>query len=68
MILAKVKGDPNSYSINIDGTATSLSKVNELNLCKGNNSDIKLDTDFELSVEVAGIANLEEIILVIKYV
>ena len=68
LILAKLKDNANSYSINIDGTATSLSKVNELNLCKGNNSDIKLNTDFELSVDIPSLTNLEEIVLVIKYV
>lgn len=68
LILAKLNDNANSFAINLDGNSTSLAKINELNLCKGNYSDIKLDTDFELSVDVPGIANLEELILVIKYV
>jgi len=68
MFIAQVKNNPNSYSINIDGDIANLSKIsNELKLCRGNNSDIKLDTEFELSVDAGSLANLEELIFIVKY-
>ncbi|PTN11846.1 neuraminidase-like domain-containing protein [Nitrosomonas aestuarii] len=68
MFIAKIKNNPNSYSINIDGEITDLSKIsNELKLCRGNNSDIKLDNEFELSVDSGSLANLEELMLIIKF-
>ncbi len=42
MFIVQIKNNPNSYSINIDGEATNLSKIsNELKLCRGSNRDIK---------------------------
>lgn len=68
MFIAQVKNNPNSYSINIDGDAASLSKISsELKLCRGNNSDINLDTEFELSIDPGSLANLEELIFIVKY-
>ncbi|MCE7914541.1 MAG: hypothetical protein DYH15_07630 [Nitrosomonas sp. PRO4] len=68
MFIAQVKNNPNSYSINIDEDAVSLSKISsELKLCRGNNSDIKLDTEFKLSIDPGSLANLEELIFIIKY-
>jgi hypothetical protein len=68
MFIAQIKNNPNSYSINIDGGAASLAKISsELKLCRGNNSDIKLDTEFELSIDPGSLANLEELILIVKY-
>lgn len=67
MFVAKVKNNPASYSININGSATNLSRIDEWKLCKGNNTDIELDTPFELSV-VPAQENLEELMLVVKYI
>jgi hypothetical protein len=67
LILAKLKDNGNAYSINIDETATSLTKINVLSLCKGNNSDIKLDTNFELSADMDKLENLDEMVFIIKY-
>ncbi|MBS7253967.1 Tc toxin subunit A-related protein [Flavobacterium branchiicola] len=68
MFLAKVKGNPVSFALNIDETETiDLSKVSELNLCRGINSDIKLDVPFSLSVADADKLKLEEVIMVVKY-
>lgn len=68
MFIAQIKNSPNSYSISIDGDVTNLSKISsELKLCRGNNSDIKLDTEFELSVDAGSLANLEELIFIVKY-
>ncbi|MFB9080266.1 hypothetical protein ACFFWB_23140 [Flavobacterium procerum] len=68
MFLAKVKGNPVSFALNIEETETiDLSKVNELNMCRGINSDIKLDIPFGLSVADADKLKLEELVLVVKY-
>ena len=67
MFVAKVKNNPPSYSINIDGSATNLSRINEWKLYIGNNSNIELGTSFELSVVPAQLGNLEELILVVKF-
>jgi hypothetical protein len=71
MFIAQVKNNPASYSIsiNIDGSETNtvLSRIDEWKLCKGNNTDIELDTSFELSVVPAQLENLKELMLVVKY-
>lgn len=68
MFIARVKNNPASYSINIDGSPTNLSRIDEWKLCKGNNTDIKLGRSFKLSVVPAQLENLEELMLVIKYI
>ena len=42
MFIARVKNNPAGYSINIDGTATNLSRIDEWKLCRGNNTDIAI--------------------------
>lgn len=46
MFVAKIQDNPAIFSINVDGAATNLARVDELKLCKGINSDIDLDTLF----------------------
>jgi hypothetical protein len=67
MFIVQVKNNPSSYSINIDGNTTNLSRIDEWKLCRGNNVDIELDTSFKLSVVPAQLGNLEELMLVVKY-
>jgi hypothetical protein len=67
MFIARVKNNPASYSINIDGSPANLSKIDEWKLCRGDNTDIEIDTSFELSVVPAQLENLEELMLVVKY-
>ncbi|WP_295624806.1 hypothetical protein [uncultured Nitrosomonas sp.] len=60
MFITQIKNNPNFYSISIDGEATNLSKSsNELKLCRGSNNDIKLDAEFELSLDAGSLTNLE---------
>ena len=69
MLIARVKNNLPSYSINIGGSATNLSRIDEWKLCMGNNSNIELDTSFELSVVPAElVGDLEELMLVVKYI
>jgi len=67
MFIARVKDNPANFSINIDDGAVNLARIDEWALCRGNNSDIDLDTAFTLSVAPADIENLEELMLVVKY-
>lgn len=74
IFVAKVKNNPASYAIKIDGNDTNLSRINEWKLCRGNNTDIKLDTSFKLSIPAQLenvenlVENLEELMLVVKYI
>jgi hypothetical protein len=67
MFVAKVKGNPATFSITIDGTVTNLSKVEEWEICKGTTTSIALDTPFELSLATTPLSDLEELTLVVKY-
>lgn len=71
MFLAKVKNNPQTFSVNVDGTATNLSKIDEIDewkICRGINTYIKLDTSFALTVTPSSqLAILEELMLVVKY-
>ncbi|MDN3511813.1 MAG: neuraminidase-like domain-containing protein [Candidatus Jettenia sp.] len=67
MFVAKVKNNPANFSVEIDGNSTNLSRVNEWKLCRGNNSNIDLDTSFALSVAPGQLNNLEELMMVVKY-
>lgn len=67
MLVAKIKDNPAAFTINVDGVATNLSRVDELKLCTGINSDIDLDTLFTLSVSNADKLKLEELLMIVKY-
>jgi hypothetical protein len=68
MLVAKVTGNPANFTVNIDGVPTLLTRVDEWQLCRGNNGDIELDTGFVLSVApVAQLNNLVELMLMVKY-
>ncbi|KIO75805.1 hypothetical protein TH53_18480 [Pedobacter lusitanus] len=65
IFVAKVKGDPGSYTIKIDGTDLNLSKSS--GLLKAENTTIQLDTEFILSGTAIQIAKLDELVMVVKY-
>jgi hypothetical protein len=67
IFIAKVKNNPSTFTISVDGNPTNLSRIDEWKLCRGVNSDIDLDTSFELAVAPAQLNNLEELMLVVKY-
>ncbi len=68
MFVAKVAGNPASFIVNVDSVPTNLARVDEWELCRGNNAVIELDTAFDLSVAPAAELNkLEELMLVVKY-
>jgi len=67
IFIAKVKNNPASYTIIVDAVNENLSKIDEWSLCKRTNSSISLGTDFTLEVPNAELANLEDLIMVVKY-
>ena len=67
MFIAGVKNNPANYMIMIDGSDLSLSRIDALKLCQGNNGDIELDTQFELSLAPPELADLEDMMIVIKF-
>jgi len=69
MFIAKVKSNPASYSISIDGNPINpdLSRKAEWKLCIGNNANIVMDKSFNLSVAPAQLKDLEELMLIVKY-
>jgi hypothetical protein len=67
VFVVKVKNNPASFTVQVDGVPTNLARVDEWKLCQGINSDIDLDTSFALSVAPAQLNNLEELMMVVKY-
>lgn len=67
VFVAKVANNPANFSIQVDGVPTNLARVDEWQLCQGNNTDIDLDTPFVLLVSPAELNNLEELMMVVKY-
>ena len=67
VFVAKVKNNPANFTVEIDAVPTNLARIDDWKLCRGNNSDIELDTAFDLSVAPAQLNNLEELMMVVKY-
>lgn len=67
MFVANVKGDPGTYTLNVDGAVLNLSRIDELKLCTGNNSTIELGTPFTVFGAGADITKLDGLLLVVKY-
>ncbi len=69
IFIAKVKGNPSAFSLDVDGSTTNLAKINdEWKLCKGINSAIDIDTQFTLSITPAQLSKLDELMMIVKYV
>lgn len=68
MFVAKVKGNPASFIIKIDEVSVNLSRKDELKLCIGNNNSIDLDTPFTLLVSESDKMDLEDLLIVVKYI
>lgn len=67
MFMGKVKDNPISFAIAIDGNQTSLNRIDDLKRCSGHNEDILLDHSFTLSIDSDDLKKLEEFMLVVKY-
>ena len=67
MFVAKIKANPATFAVGIDGTPLNLSRIDEWKLCRGISSAIELDTSFALSVALPQLTNLDELLMVVKY-
>lgn len=67
MFVSKVQGNPATFTINVDGNSTNLTREDALKFCTGINSDIKLGTQFVLSVSNEDKVKLEDLLLIVKY-
>jgi len=68
IFIAKIKNNPSTFTISVDGNATNLARIDEWKLCRGDNPNIDLDTSFELSVAQIQLNNLEELMMVVKFI
>ena len=66
MFVAKVKDNPLTFSIDINGSSIDLLKMDGLNLCRSVLSTIALDTEFSLAIAPAQLEELEELVMVVK--
>jgi hypothetical protein len=67
VLLAKVTGNPATFSINLDGAAKNLSRIDTWALCKAETTDISLGTAVELSLLPANQSKLQDLLMVVKY-
>lgn len=68
MFLAKLKTNQAVFPISVNQVHIDLKKIEELELYQGNNAEIELETSFELSVRREQLENLEELMLIVKYI
>jgi hypothetical protein len=67
MLVASVKNNPATFTVDIDGAPVNLSRVDEWKLCRGVTAGIALGTPFAFSVAAGQLSNLDELMLVVKY-
>ncbi len=67
MFVAKARSNPATFTITIDGANVGLSRVDAWKLCRGTSNAILIDTPFALSMAAPALADLEELMVVIKY-
>jgi hypothetical protein len=67
MFVAKAKSNPANFPIEIDGADLNLARVDAWKLCREKTNAILLDTAFELSLDPPQLADLEELMLVVKF-
>ena len=66
--VAKVKNNPATFTVTVDGSVTNFGRMDEWMLCYGTISTIRLDEVFTLAISLPQLNNLEELIMVVKYV
>jgi hypothetical protein len=66
-VVVRAKSNPGSYTVKINGADVNLTKVTAWSLCEGNTGAITLDTPFELSLDAPELADLEDLMLVVKF-
>lgn len=67
VFIAKVKGDPGTFTVKINNADKTLSQIAGWHLCKEVVNGLDLDTAFQLKI-ATGLADLEELMMVVNYV
>ncbi|MCB0376746.1 MAG: hypothetical protein KDD04_12585, partial [Sinomicrobium sp.] len=68
LFLAKVTGNPATFTVKIDGADLDLSKIDDWGLCSNGTSDPELGVPFTVSVTPAEeLDKLEALLMVVKY-
>lgn len=67
IFVAKVRNNPASTAVTIDGATLNLARVDDWKLCRGITPDIELGTPFTLAMAAGPLADLEDLMLVVKY-
>jgi hypothetical protein len=65
LFVARVEGNPATFTINVDGAAVNLARIDELGLCSGTSNDVELGTMFTLST--AAPDNLLDLMMIVNY-
>lgn len=67
VFIARVNGNPATFTIALDGTDLPLPKNVDLELCLDVSSSVSLDSQFVLSSADASLDDLEDLVMVVKY-
>jgi hypothetical protein len=67
VLLAKVVGNPAAFSVNLDGLATNLARIDAWGICKAQTTGIDLGTAVQLSLLPANQPKLQDLLMVVKY-
>jgi hypothetical protein len=65
LFVARVEGNPATFTVNVDGAAVNLARIDDLELCSGTSTNIELGTMFTLSV--AQPDNLLDLMMLVNY-
>lgn len=66
--IARIKTNPTSFVIDIDSVPNTLNQKPEWKLCLKNVSTISIDMPFDVSIAAGQLANIEDIVMIAKYV
>ena len=67
MFVVRAKSNPANYTVKIDGAALNLARIDEWKLCRGTTNTIALDTAFQLALDAPALADLDDMMLVVKF-
>ena len=66
VLLAKVTGNPATFSVNLDGVAKNLARLDAWGLCKAETTEISLGDAVQLSLLPANQDKLQDLLMVVK--
>ena len=67
IFIAKIKGTPSNYKLNIKSGELTLDKAFDDKLYKGEKTNISLNDNFDISGDITKLKKLEALVMVVKY-